>query len=151
MTATEIAVNWAFFHGWIAARRHAANGPGLAEAQADYNRRNGVPMQPLDDPTNEDAQDMTVRTPQDLDAAFDEGVELDRLSFQEANLSGVDLSGVDLSGVDLSGADLSHADLSGCNLTGTGLLFVDLEGANLSGTIHESADLDVLFWGRDGE
>lgn len=87
-------------------------------------------MQPLDDPTNEDAPDLSIHNAADLEAALDAGLDPANLSARWADLRWADLSGMDLSGLDLTGADLQCADLTGTNLEGA-----DLTDANLTGAV----------------
>ena len=83
------------------------------------------------------------------------GLDLHRIDFTDANLSGSDLSGANLRGahlnrVNLNSANLSGADLYGAQLRGANLRKADLRGADLRKADLTGADLSLAnFRGAD--
>ena len=76
-----------------------------------------------------------------FDGADLRGVNLTDAYLEYANLSGADLQGANFSDANLEGANLSEADLTGADLTGADLQGANFGGANLDGANLSEANL----------
>jgi uncharacterized protein YjbI with pentapeptide repeats len=74
-----------------------------------------------------------------------ENNDLNKVSWSEGDLRGLNLSNLDFSVADMSRAFLSEANLSGAKLNGANLIEAFLKGANLSGAKLNGADLSGAF------
>ncbi len=70
-----------------------------------------------------------------------QGEELDGITYEDEDLSGISLMGASLAGADLSGTNLSGCDLLTADLTGADLSEADLSDADLGAAYLRGADL----------
>lgn len=92
---------------------------------------------------NQNSSGGRIQALEDLNS---DGVDLEGLSAQEADLSGIDLSSsklnrANLKGTQLDGSELKYASLEEANLYEANLYGANLYGANLSNAVLTQADL----------